>query len=347
MEPARVSNGSAAAPDEASGARLMVTEEPASRASGPLAENFVLDVCLPFLHSAQNPDGGWGFHPGAQSRVEPTCWALQALGNSAPAELRGEVHGRGFQFLRKAQLADGSWPASPEESTGSFVTALACWALLGDHDSRNAVAAGLRWLVQDRPRASGFWRRCLGRIMNWQRVSRQNDSYLGWGWTPNTASWVEPTAIAAIVLELSPPELLPAGANQRRQSAEDVLYDRMCPGGGWNCGNPLVYGVAGQPLAMPTAWALLALRKHRQRAENLLSLDWLEKSVAEERGPGSLALARICLESYGRSWPEAAPSPENLYGNHQFMQSVPVTAWVCLAANPNRQWLLGESREAR
>ena len=27
-----------------------------------------------------------------------------------------------------------------------------------------------------------------------------------------------------------------------------MLYDRMCPGGGWNCGNPKVYGVAGEPL---------------------------------------------------------------------------------------------------
>jgi len=317
------------------------------RVSVPVAENFVLDVCLPFLQSAQNPDGGWGFHPGSQSCVEPTCWALQALDNSAPAELRGEIRSRGFQFLRKAQLPDGSWASSAEESTGSFVTSLVCWALLSDCDSRNALAAGLRWLIDDRPQASGFWRRCLGRITNSQRISRQNDSYLGWGWTPNTASWVEPTAIAAIVLDLSPPELLPSGANERRRSAEDVLYDRMCPGGGWNCGNPLVYGVAGQPLAIPTAWALLALRKHRQRQENVLSLNWLEQTVIEERGPGSLALARICLESYGRTWPEAVPSPENLYGNHQFMQSVPVTAWVCLAASPNRQWLFAESREAR
>jgi len=35
----------------------------------PFAEN----ICAPLLRDAQNPDGGWGFHPGANSRVEPTC----------------------------------------------------------------------------------------------------------------------------------------------------------------------------------------------------------------------------------------------------------------------------------
>ncbi len=40
---------------------------------------FVSSVCLPFLRAAQNEDGGWGFHPGPQSRVEATSWTLLAL----------------------------------------------------------------------------------------------------------------------------------------------------------------------------------------------------------------------------------------------------------------------------
>jgi hypothetical protein len=191
-----------------------------------------------------------------------------------------------------------------------------------------------------------LWRSWLSRLSSAGRVYRQNDSLLGWGWTPRTASWVEPTAIALIVLNRSPRELLSPDLTRRRQSAEAMLYDRMCPGGGWNSGNPLVYGVAGQPLVMPTSWALLALRQHAQRPENLLSLEWLEKNVPEVRGPGSLALARICLEAYGRQWPAAAPQVEDLHRSTHFLESVPVTAWICLAATSNRSWLLADFTEA-
>jgi len=170
--------------------------------------------------------------------------------------------------------------------------------------------------------------------------------YRGWGWNPGTSSWVEPTSVALVVLGLCPKELLPAGANERRQSAEAMLYDRMCPGGGWNCGDPLVYGVPGKPLVIPTAWALLALRRYPQRPENLASLDWLAGKLPDEAGPGSLALAQICLEAYGHKWPATAHRPDDLYSNNEFLGSITTTAWVCLAANSRRSWLTGESGEA-
>src|ERR1700739_2452579 len=93
--------------------------------------SFAETVCLPFLQSAQNADGGWGFHPGLQSRVEATCWSLQALLGSPRSDLQESVV-RGFHFIRAGQLVDGSWPSSPEEKVGCWVTSLACWVLLRD-----------------------------------------------------------------------------------------------------------------------------------------------------------------------------------------------------------------------
>jgi hypothetical protein len=309
--------------------------------------SFVESVCLPKLRSAQNDDGGWGYRPGLQSRVEPTCWVLQALFNVADVEGSRETCQRGLQFLRSAQLPDGSWPFAAGQEVGCSVTAPACWALLSSKSSPEAVAAGLNWLSQDAPRDAAFLRRWLRRLSPTRHYSRQHGAYRGWGWNPGTSSWVEPTSVALIALGLCPKELLPAGANERRQSAEAMLYDRMCPGGGWNCGDPMVYGVPGKSLVIPTAWALIALRGYPQRTENMVSLDWLERNLPDEQGPGSLALAQICLEAYGHKWPETARRPGHLYSNNEFLGSTTTTAWVCLAANSRRSWLTGEEETSR
>jgi len=300
--------------------------------------HFLREICLPLLRNSQNTDGGWGFHPASNSRVEPTCWAVQALVNAAPDETSEEVI-RGFQFLHRAQLPDGSWPATQHDKTGCWVTSLACWTLLSAVDSAKAVAAGLNWLCRDWPRDSTLWRRLLRRFSKQRDVFPINDSYRGWGWTPRTSSWVEPTSIALLALEQAPAELLPPVATRRRHLAESMLYDRMCPGGGWNCGNPRVYGVAGEPLVIPTAWALLALRAHAERHENMLSLSWLEGSVGKIQSPASLALARICYEAYGRPWPSEAPELPSLHSENQSLRNVQVTAWACLASGTRLHWL--------
>ena len=298
--------------------------------------SFVESVCLPSLRDAQNADGGWGFRPDTESRAESTCWALHALLEASPRE-DSDVVSRGFEFLRAAQLPDGSWASTPEEKTGCWVTSLACWVLLSEKESQKAVAAGLKWLCEDWPHDSTLWRRLMGRLSS--EVSPINNSYRGWGWTPRTSSWVEPTSFALLALDAAPSDLLPSATQRRRRLAEAMLYDRMCPGGGWNCGNPRVYGVAGEALVVSTTWALLALRAYPQRSENVLSLDWLERNIVNIESPGSLALARICLETCGRAWPSEAPKLRDFHRKNGFLQSTQVTAWACLASNTRRHWL--------
>jgi Squalene-hopene cyclase C-terminal domain len=313
--------------------------------SGPIDYSddsfFVSDFCLPFLRNSQNADGGWGFHPGSESRVEPTCWAIMALRASADTPNSAAILERGFQFLRTGQLADGSWAASPEATTGCWVTSLACWVLTADAHAREAVVTGLKWLCHDWPRDSAPWRRLLARFFSGRRVSAQDDSLRGWGWTPRTSSWVEPTSFALILLARAPSDALPSGARQRRELARRMLYDRMCPGGGWNCGNPMVYGVPGEALIVPTAWALLALRDEPARPEFVMSLDWLEKSVEDVRGAGSRALARLGLEICGRKWTGTGATFADFYRRNEFLQSVPVAAWACLALGKQHEWLTG------
>jgi hypothetical protein len=90
---------------------------------------------------------------------------------------------------------------------------------------------------------------------------------------------------------------------------------------------------------IPTVWALLALRNQPDQPENILSLEWLEKNVANIRGPGSFALARLCLEAYGRKWPSDAPEFGSFHEKNEFLRNIQVTAWSCLSLGAKRRFL--------
>jgi hypothetical protein len=298
---------------------------------------FVKDFCVPFLLGAQNQDGGWGFYPDSESRVEPTCWALRALQN-VPVHIPEDHLRNAREHLLLAQLGDGSWPAAPEEKTGSWVTSLACSVLPQDDDCKDSVTAGLKWLCEDYPRDSTPWRRFLRKVASGNRVSEQDDSFRGWGWTPRTASWVEPTAFALQALRGAPTEWRPKESPQRRELAVGLLYDRMCPKGGWNCGNPRVYGVDGEPLVLPTGWALLALHDQPAHDRKSRSLAWLQESVPAIHGPASLAIARITLEAYGLPLPVTRQNLRNLFDAREFLRTTEVVSWTCLSLSPKRIW---------
>lgn len=294
------------------------------------------------LQNAQKEDGGWGFHPGAESRVEPTCWALLALLQVTGCTGLSECIRRGLQFLHSTQLPNGSWPAVPGQQNGSWVTSLACWVLLCSRhfeDPYPAVTAAFRWLCNDWPKDTSAWRRVLERFAR-KDVVNHNPAYRGWGWTPRTASWVEPTSFALIAMSQCPQELLPRIAERRQRLAKLLLCDRMCPGGGWNCGNPRTYGVAGEPLVSPTVWALIALRNEQDRPQVQESLAWLEKNLPHFRSSASLALARICLEMYGRQVTIAEQDIQRVFGKNEFRENTAAIAWTCLACSARPNWLL-------
>jgi len=292
--------------------------------SGQIRDTYFPD----YLVTNQNSDGGWGFRPSSSSAVEAAAWALLALASSRKAP--AQICTRARDWLLKAQLADGSWPAFPGLPQGCWVTSIAARALLRQEGSQDAVGHALHWLLKAWPAEGALWWR-LRQTLFPARVARQDNSLRGWNWTPGTASWVEPTAHALMFLRDMPLEKLPVPAAKRRQLAERMLFDRVCPGGGWNSGNPQVYGVAGIPRIGPTAWALLALQDHADRAEVQSSLRWLEGAYGQTQGAASLALAHRCLRAYGRSLPPLAPALGELYSHNQFFENILTVAWVTLA----------------
>jgi hypothetical protein len=223
-------------------------------------------------------------------------------------------------------------------SAGSWITSLTCSALAADPESGTNIVAGLKWLCDDFPRDSSPWRRFVRRIRNESHLAKQNDSYRGWGWTPKTSSWVEPTAFGLMALRDAPTAQLPENAAQRRELAVALLYDRMCPGGAWNCGNPSVYGVDGEALVLPTCWALLALREAQEKPGRALSLAWLRKEFAKIESAASLAVACMTLENYGIERPPARRDLQDWTALELAEQGTHVLAWTCMALNPARPW---------
>ncbi|MEJ2006957.1 MAG: hypothetical protein P8Z30_02190 [Acidobacteriota bacterium] len=297
-----------------------------------------------FLRDAQNPDGGWGYHPGSESCTEPAALSILALrGHEATG---GKSLSSASDWLRRAQLPEGAWPVAGGERPGCWVTALACLALLKlSSPTENAVTRGMQWLCQTWPAEGNAWWRIRQRLQRrTEAIVRQDHSLHGWGWTPDTASWVEPTASALLLLKNVPAEFLPPEANKRMRLGEAMLADRVCPGGGWNTGNPFVYGEPGIPRVGPTAWALVALGDKKDHAANVKSLEWLEHNYQEIRGPGSLALAHLCLKLYGRPTAPIEPRLQALYLNNQFLGNIPVIAWAILAAGDVPDWLGFASR---
>jgi hypothetical protein len=315
-------------------------------AAAACAAGFAEACCFPFLLACQNPDGGWGYRPRSDSSVEATSWALLAL-HSAVGELYGEAALKGLRWLCEAQLTNGSWPPFVTHSTGCWVTSLACLALQAQDQCPAAVERGLSWLVGAWPSEGSLWWRLRSRMRGDSGVVRQDNSLRGWSWTPGAASWVEPTSFALILFHRVANQLRLPGAEERVRLAEALLYDRMCPGGGWNSGNPRVYGVEGEPRVGPTVWALLALQDHGVDPRNQISLDWLQAAYPGIRGPASLSLAYLCLKTYSRPTAPLEPAVWELYARNQFLDNLLAFAWAAIALSNDLILLASGERQAK
>ena len=264
---------------------------------------FVENICLPFLLNAQNEDGGWGFHAGSISRAEPTAWALIALLECAFNPSHEEAASRGIHFLGAAQLPDGSWPCSPELAgrlLGYFARLFGLARSAGIFGKCNA-RVGLVVRRNCRAKPDCFTASC-GACLPKKSVAAQNpfllwlelddrNSQLGRAYFLRDSF----SARGSIGVACLPPRS--AGFAWGRPCCTTACVRA----GGWNCGNPMVYGVPGEPQVSSTVWALLALREHPERPEVQKSLHWLEGNLKSIQSPASLALALIAMNAYGRA----------------------------------------------
>ncbi len=207
---------------------------------------------IEFLRRAQNSDGGWGYRLGGMSYVEPTAAVLLALSDST-------ARARGRDFLLALERADGGWGIAASDAASGWMTAWAVRALADFPEAHAAVARGVEWLLAtEGQRLTDPVARQTVRTL-----FRIDATLRAWPWQPGDAAWVHPTALAILAL-------VAAGMREHARVRDGIayLYDRACPDGGWNCGNPWMLDKKIPATIQDTAIALLALHAAGESAND-------------------------------------------------------------------------------
>jgi hypothetical protein len=206
---------------------------------------------------------------------------------------QGPARDEGIDLLLRTQHPNGSWPAfEGDDPVGCWTTSLAAIALRFVHAPSKHDERAPRWLLHSKGRESHwFWK---WKFRTADRAVQFNPDKYGWPWFPGTVSWVIPTAFSLIALRQSFACCRTEQVSNRLQLGTEMLRDRMCPGGGWNSGNGIVFESALKPHIDTTAIALLALPSDGNSAAGQ-SLDWLRQAFVECSSAYSLAWAAIAL----------------------------------------------------
>jgi hypothetical protein len=284
-----------------------------------------LEGLLALLAQKQLPTGGWGaLSSSSQTALEPTALACIAVSSEFET-----VHDRATRFLLGVQNSNGSWPAFlGDDPNGSWVTSLALIAL---HDKIEAVPErlkGFAWLVESAGEESHWlWK---WKFRTTDRHVRFDPDKFGWPWVPHTNSWVVPTAFSILALKKIPCTCGLEAGSSRVELGIEMLLDRICPGGGWNAGNGMVYGIPLAPHPDDTGIALLALRDRSQEPLVQMSLDWLERVAPTLKAPWSLAWSVLALAAHGRPV-ESLVQALSSFPNLEQIEDNSTLAVVCLA----------------
>jgi hypothetical protein len=288
-----------------------------------------------FLFQTQNPDGGWGYFPGKSSTIEATALALLGL-RQQPASI--PCNQKAISFLKIRQTGTGGWPVNTFESeAASWVSALAAQALLEADGSGEPVERAVRYLQSTFGKVPLTWGLRLAIALGNNQGFPFDIRYGGWSWNPATAPWVEPTSYALLFLKRLGASRLPAESQGIIQEAEKMMYDRICPSGGWNYGNARVLGEDLKPYPLTTALALMALQNHPDREENRRSLAYLKNALAEEKSALSLAYATLCLDLYLIREPSTTETLQRNWKENHFFKNTKTAALALMALD------LGES----
>jgi uncharacterized protein (DUF362 family) len=236
------------------------------------------------LAAQAHPEGGWGYAPGLEAHLEPTCLALLAL---APERDRlRPAFDAGLAWLDRNSPGDGTYRLARGREAAVWPTALALFAKasLGRpaDELRPSVAAllGLKGKAQQHNKEAA-------------EVQDIDLGLVGWPWAEGNFSWAEPTAWAVLALRHAG-----HGSHPRVEEGVRLLLDRALDEGGINYGNRRVLGRLTEPIPGPTALMLLALQGHADHPRLDAAIDYLLRQALVNEDLEHLCWARLALDCY-------------------------------------------------
>ena len=296
----------------------------------------MLDEAIELLSQSQNTDGGWGAVSRKQSNTESTALGLLAL-RSLEHSRENPTLKKAEQWLIKRQNADGCWSYGAGARAPSWSTALAVIALSDSGVEPERLIRAGNWILAQEGSKPGILAKLILAFSLQKKAIHLNDDLIGWSWTPDSFSWVEPTSYYLLALKKIKSRLSAKTFKERVDQAELMIYDRMCEGGGWNYGNTAVYGDPLWPYPDITALALIALQDRREQNQNQVSLRGLSK-MAENTDSGlALGWSSICLSLYGQDNPELRKRLDQRFSRTKFLgETKPIALSILGAGDGSR-----------
>lgn len=255
------------------------------------------------LRRLRRPDGGFPVSVDGPSEVEPTVVAAIALRDD-----------RARDWLAAKQGADGGFDEPYGAIGGPSAAAMAALVLDAPGRARRALAYAIENRGLPLPNAKDPNRR------------------VGWGWTADARSLVEPTSRVLLAVNA----LTPADRRTRDEAVE-LLESRQCDDGGWNYGNASVYDVDLRGYAQTTAIALIALQGERE-ALVVPGLRFLSRQWAREPGGLTAAQALVAFRLHERDdeVERVHRELERMASRQSFLERPLAVAWAAIATGPDR-----------
>ena len=227
-------------------------------------------------------DGGFANHKNGSYRPDATSWAVIAFSS---LNINDSLIDMGRKKLEQTQMPDGRIPLQTDQPQTCWPTSLAIMAWYNNKKFQDNQNKAVHFMLN----FSGLhWEK------KYNSVAGHDPMIKGWPWIENTHSWVEPTSMAMIALEIAVKKSHP-----RIEEAKRMLLDRQLNSGGWNYGNTTVFGRQLRPMPESTGVALSALHKKVERKTIQKSLNYLQNNIENLKTPFSLGWGLLGLGAWG------------------------------------------------